>query len=360
LNRWAAIARFGGIGDNLVAGSPFRALKRLGYMTEMITSEPNHIVFHNNPYIDKLSVHDTKRDFPQDSLENAKFFLSRSREYDLFAHLSHSMEGIHAFFPIQTQYYWPVEYRRKLGGGSYLETAHDIVGVAHDFGPLYFPTDEELEYARQTKRKVGERFICWVLSGSRIDKVYPYTALVITRILKELKVPVVMIGAGEKEFSMAKAVDEHVQIQNTGNAGLHLALTATLSETGGEHNWPLRRTLAMAFVSDLVVSPDTGPAWAVAMEPVPKIILHSHASVENICKHWRNTTSLHADVNKVPCWPCHRLHDSPDTCVPNKENNGAACISDISVESLFEAVKARLAEPQSNVVQFRATGSSDQ
>lgn len=353
MNRWACICRFGGIGDNLVAASPMRALKRLGYMTEMLSGDPNHVVLLNNPYIDKLSIKVPKRDIPQDANESARWFNARAHEYDIFAHLSHSMEGRHAVFPIMTAYWWPEEYRRKLCAGSYLETAHDIVGVPHDFGPLYFPTEQELDHARETKKKIGERFIAWVICGSRIDKVYPYSAMIISRILKELRVPVVMIGGGEKEFSIAQAINEHVKIQNSGDEGLHVALTAPLSESGGLHNWPIRRSLALTFVSDLVVSPDTGPAWAVAMEPVPKIITHSHASVENICKHWINTTSLHADAQRVPCWPCHRLHDTPEFCVENKEKNGAACISDISVEVLFETVKQRLSEQDSNVVQFR-------
>jgi hypothetical protein len=65
----------------------------------------------------------------------------------------------------------------------------------------------------------------------------------------------------------------------------------------------------------------------------------SHASAENITKHWVNTVTLHADPDRVPCWPCHRLHNDPSTCKSNKEDNGAACISDISVERLFQAVK---------------------
>jgi ADP-heptose:LPS heptosyltransferase len=355
LNRWAAICRFGGIGDNLVAGSPLRALKRMGYMTEMITGSPNQIVFLNNPYIDKLSNKNVDDDLPKgDKLENAKWFISRSKEYDVFAHLSHSMEGRHAFFSNMTQYWWPVEYRRKLGAGSYLETAHEILGVPFDFGPLYFPTEEELDHARQTKKKIGDRFISWVICGSRIDKVYPYCSLVITRILKELKVPVVLMGAGEKERGMALTIQEHVKLQNSSLEGFHVAVTAEGTEAGGDHNWPLRRSLAMAFVSDLVVSPDTGPAWAVAMELVPKIMLLSHASAENITKHWINTTSLYADVNRVPCWPCHRLIDEPWQCVPNKDNNGAACISDITVERLFETIKMQLAKRETNVIQFKA------
>jgi hypothetical protein len=67
-------------------------------------------------------------------------------------------------------------------------------------------------------------------------------------------------------------------------------------------------------------------------------VMVSHASVENITKHWVNTTTLHADPNRVPCWPCHRLHDDPSTCVVNKEENGAACISDVSVENLVRTV----------------------
>ena len=68
---------------------------------------------------------------------------------------------------------------------------------------------------------------------------------------------------------------------------------------------------------------------------MPKIVMVSHASAENITKHWVNTTTLHADPDRVPCFPCHRLHNSIDTCTPNKDGgHAAACISDISVETI--------------------------
>jgi hypothetical protein len=72
---------------------------------------------------------------------------------------------------------------------------------------------------------------------------------------------------------------------------------------------------------------------------VPKILLHSHASVENIAKHWINTVSLHADPVRVDCWPCHRLHDDKSTCRMNALDNGAACISDIPPADIVAAVK---------------------
>jgi hypothetical protein len=92
-------------------------------------------------------------------------------------------------------------------------------------------------------------------------------------------------------------------------------------------------------MSDCVVTPDTGIGWAVAMEQMPKVALMSHASDENITKHWVNTTTLCADQNRVPCWPCHRLHDDITTCMPSKDNpQASACMADISVQQIVDAV----------------------
>jgi hypothetical protein len=98
---------------------------------------------------------------------------------------------------------------------------------------------------------------------------------------------------------------------------------------------------------DLVISPDTGAAWAVAFEPTPKIIMVSHASVENITRHHVNTIALSADPDRVGCSPCHRLHSDPSTCVPNKDGNGPACLSDLSVELIVTAAKAALGDGSS-------------
>lgn len=337
---WAAIARLGGIGDNLIAGSPLRALKRMGYQTEMITSPPFHTVYHHNPYIDKLTVKVPERDLPQnDQLAWQKWFEARAQEYEIFAHLSHSCEVRHACFPGSTMFYWPAEYRRAQLGGSYLETAHDIVGAPHDFGPLYFVSEEEKQEALKIKAQVGDKCIGWVICGTRLDKMYPYAALAIQRITQELKIPVIMFGSSsEKEYSSAEAIKAHVERSNGNRKLLHSAVPAT--QLPDDQKPTIRTALALLHQCDLVVAPDTGPAWAVAMEQLPKVIKVSHASAENITKHWVNTTTLHADPDRVPCWPCHRLHDKPDTCVANKEGNGAACISDIGVDRLLAAVDA--------------------
>jgi ADP-heptose:LPS heptosyltransferase len=351
-NRWAAVARLGGIGDNLIAASTLRPLKRMGYMTEVITSELSHVVFLNNPYVDKLSIKGEK-DIPGGA-EWQKWFVSRANEYDIFAHLSHTCEVRHALTPDQTAFWWSPEYRRKLCAGSYLETVHDIVGVPYEFGPLFFPTDDEKDRAAKTRETIGGRYLTWVLSGSRIDKVYPYAAMAICRIIKEFDIPVVMVGGGGRQFEYAKQVESDVKRTNSSLKGLHLALTPDGADSGGHQDWPIRRSLTQVLASDLVITPDTGVAWAAAMESMPKIVMVSHASAENITKHWINTTTLRADRNNVPCWPCHRLHSDISTCTPNKDGgNAAACISDISVDTIMENVE-RLWNVADNVVPLRA------
>ena len=337
---WAGICRLGGVGDNLIAASVLRPLKKLGYMVEVIsTTKDTHTVYLNNPFIDKLSLKDDG-DIPGGA-DWQKWFVKRAGEYDLFVNLSHSCEYRHALFQDSTAFWWPQEYRRKLCAGSYLETVHDIAGVAHDFGPLFFPTEEEYERAERTRdEQIGGRYLTWVISGSRIDKIYPYAAMAIGRIIKELNIPVMMVGVGGKQFDMAKQMMDHIIRQNSSKDMLHLALSPDNADPGGDKSWTIRRSLTQALVSDLVVTPDTGVAWAVAMEAMPKIVTVSHSSVENITKHWVNTTTLHADPNNVPCWPCHRLHNDITTCSPNSDGgHAAACISDISVEAILQNVE---------------------
>lgn len=335
---WACVARFGGVGDNLIAASVLRPLKRLGYAVEVVTTDKDtSSVYRNNPFIDKLSLKQDG-DIPGGK-DWQKWFVGRAKEYDLLVNLSHSCEARHALFTDSTQFWWPEDYRRQLCAGSYLETVHDIAGVPHIFGPLFFPTEEERERAQQTKEKIGGPYVAWAISGSRIDKIYPYAAMAIGRIIKELNMPVVMIGVGDKQADMAKQMMEHVIRQNGARDMLHLALSPAAADPGGHQDWSIRRSLTQALAADIVVTPDTGVAWAVAMESMPKVMLLSHASQENITKHWVNTKTLHADPVTVPCWPCHRLHDDIATCTPNKDGgHAAACISDITVETIVEEV----------------------
>ena len=343
---WAGVARYGGVGDNLIASSVLAPLRKKYGRLEVITQWPHHVIFENNPYIDKLSVH-KPGEIPGDTLEAwNRWHRVRGKEYDFFQNLSHTVEVLKAFLPAQSFFDFPAAWRREYCAGSYVEATARVCGVdPAECEPRFFPTDEEHVLAQQTfADQIGRRpIIGWVLSGSRVDKIHPAGTLIVARLIAELGAQVVLFGAPGRDYEMAVRIQEHVQRQNGSTDGLH-AMCDDLQAgmTFENQKFPIRRILTQLRYCDLVISPDTGPAWAVAMEDVPKLIMVSHASAENITDGWRNTSTLHADPARVPCWPCHQLHDSLDTCTPDETKQAAACISSISVSAVLEQARRAL------------------
>jgi FkbM family methyltransferase len=336
---WACVVRLGAVGDNLIASSVLPYLREQHGKMEVICADPYHVIFENNPHIDKLTV--KKQGTPGgDGMAFQNYWLDRADDYEFFVHLSHTCEGLRAIAASQTAFYWPAEARRKLFGQSYLETVGDIAGVPYDrLAPDFYPTESEIENAQEIKRSIGGRYIAWVLSGSRWDKLWPHTMVAIARIIKEFRWPVIMTGVPGKDHELAVLIVEHVRKANGEIDGLHLAMSTDAANPA----WPIRRVLTQVQQADVVVTPDTGPAWAVAMHDMPKIVMLGHAGLDSITKHWRNTITLHADPAEVPCWPCHLLHDSKESCQRvsgSTDGVGAQCISNIGVESLMGAIRA--------------------
>lgn len=340
-NSWASIARFGGLGDNLIASSVLPGLKKRHGNVEVITSDHYGSIFENNPYIDKLSIRKDGDPVWGDGHSWHAWFDSRSKEYAFFANLSHSCEATGVFLKIQTQFWWSHEVRRKLCSKPYLEIVHDVCGIPYDeIAPDFYPSEEEKAQADETTKGIGERFIAWTMSGSRLDKVHPEADTIVARLIKETNTPVVLLGGPGRDFEFAKAIEKEVKKRNRSTDGLHLALSADAEKP----NWPPRRICTQIQRAAIVVGPDTGPMWAVSMHAMPKILLASHAGPKNITAYWKNTTTLAADPLRVPCFPCHRLHDDYTTCTPNESRSGAACISDISADLVVQTVKDQLKE----------------
>lgn len=341
---WCLVARLGGIGDNLMASSILPLLAET-HNVEVMAQAPQHVLFENNPHVSKLTVRKAG-DLPADGNQWQAWFAHRGAEYDKWIHLSHSCETMLALVPGQTQFYWPAAWRRRWCGVNYLEFIHDIAGVRHEFNPRFYPTEEEVQHAANTLAKVrgagGYHFVVGIaLAGSRLDKIWPYLPLLVAKLVRELHVAVVMFGA-EGEARIAKHVQDFVFEFNGSYDGIH----AAISPDPDKPTWPIRRSLATLQQCDLVITPDTGLAWGVAMEAMPKIMLLSHASPENITKHWVNTLTLHAHQPRVDCWPCHQLHDVVDTCRKAENANASACIADIGHEEVLIAARAALEEQQ--------------
>lgn len=271
---WACVSRMGGFGDNLIASSVFPGLKKRYGHLEVLTSALMGDLYKNNPYIDKLSIYPDKVILPAGEPSWINVNDLRMKEYKFFADLSHSCEVTGVFFPNQMQFHWPAKMRRQLCSKSYLEIVHDICDIPYDeIAPNFFPTAEEMDKARETKATIGPKVVGWVMSGSRIDKTHPEADLAITRIIRDLKLPVVLFGAPGKDHELAKLIMSEVK-KRTGSFGnLHLAM----SPVAENPSWPPRRICSQLHTCDLVIGPDTGPMWSVAMRDMPKVLLASHA-----------------------------------------------------------------------------------
>jgi ADP-heptose:LPS heptosyltransferase len=101
--KWCCVVRPGAIGDDLMATSVLPLLAR-DYKIEVITQAPHHVIFENNPYVDKLVVKDPES-LPKDPVAWQEWFVERGKEVDKLVDLTNSCETELAYFPIQKQFY---------------------------------------------------------------------------------------------------------------------------------------------------------------------------------------------------------------------------------------------------------------
>lgn len=325
------VARLGVIGDQLVASSILPGLKAQGYHVTFMAYRPYSAIHQHNPHIDVLRELDQDAFGPKPA-DFMEFFKRIGASYDRVIHLSESVERTCVFFEDQVQFWWDDTARRALANVSYLERTHDLAGVPHVFSPQFFPTDEEIAWAEEMVAGWGAAPLIGVCcAGSNLDKVWPKMPQAIARLLAAFpKGRVVLFGGTvPRDREIVEAVLKLVH--DTVPDG-----TARIKHTTG---WSIRQALTMVGRLDFLIGPDTGLMWAASMnERIRKVVLLSHASPTNITKHWRNTATLHADPQEVPCWPCHRLHRVPETCRVQKDTGAAACIASISPETLLRSV----------------------
>ena len=324
------VCRFGAIGDQIVASSILPGLQKQGYhVTYMSTPDAQQVLLHD-PHIDEWWIQE--KDFvPNQQL--GPYWASVAERFDRVINLSESIEGALLTLPGRLTHDYPLEVRQKLYAGvNYLERTHDIAGVPYDFEAKFYPTVTELDWALKERAKADPGaavLIC--LHGSSVHKVYPWSHF-LARWLTEKGVHVWLSGDNR----------EGLQLQN----GVMAALEKDGIDLSKIHpvcgKWKIREALTFAQVVDCAVGPETGVMNAVGLSTVPKVIMLSHSSHENLTKHWRNTVVVMPDVSRCSCYPCLRLHYSWDHCVRNEKTGAAQCASSLAPELIFELVMKRL------------------
>lgn len=307
-----AVIRYGAFGDLIMTSSIFPLLKKQGYHVTLYTTPRGLEVVQDDPHIDAVILQDTDQ-VPNENLFD--FWGNEEKKYDRFINLSESVEGTLLTQPARIGAKWPINLRRKLFNKNYLEFTHDIADLPHVFAPKFYPTQKEADWARRESSKMG-KFILYSLSGSSIHKAWPHMDALLARLMMHTDYKVALTGS-----DMDKILEEGWENE------------PRVFKRAGV--WTIRETMALLPHADLVIGAETGVLNAASMLPVPKICTLSHSSVENLTKHWKNTTSL------VPrgthCYPCHMMHYDWSSCT--KGPIGVAlCQENIGIEDMWDAV----------------------
>ena len=324
------VVRYGGFGDSIQASNILPELKRQGYHVTFMTTPRGHEILEHDPHIDEFLLQDTDQ-VPNHEL--AAYWHVQSKLFDKWIQLSESVEGALLAFPGRANHGWPQAMRHRLMNHNYLEFTADLAELPYRSEAKFYATAQERTLAKEFlagikntlagKLKMMQvappRFhILWCLSGSSRHKFYPHQDDVIANVLQAMPMATIIFSGDMACKLLERGWENEPRVRMT----------------SGEMG--IRDTLALAQHVDCVVGPETGVLNAVAFEVVPKVVMLSHSSAENLTKHWTNTVTL--EPQGTACYPCHRLHFGMEFCHEDATTGAAMCQKNIAPRMVFEAI----------------------
>jgi len=304
----AAVMRLGALGDALWASSIVAHLHEKGYEVSVYTGNAGMEVLKHDPHIDEL-IHVPDGKIPLGELHG--YAQLEALKYDRFIQLLESVENNLLADPRSHRYFWPKEVRHATMNGNYLEFIHDLAGLPHDFRQRFYPTLAELAWAADWRREI-KQLVVLATAGSATHKWWPYWEQLAHEMLREFpQMHIVALG------------DEHGESWPN-SPRMH---TPKLD---------IRKAMTLAGRADMVIGVETGITNSVAFETMPKVVLLSHSTEENLTKHWENTVAL---SGQVPCYPCHRMHVGWTHCHQDQRNKAAMCKSAIPMGEVLHQVR---------------------
>jgi ADP-heptose:LPS heptosyltransferase len=289
------VVRYGAFGDAIIISPLLRKLKEDGYHVTLNINPYCREVFNFNPHIDNLVVQE-KDSIPNGALDG--YWRFWATQYDRYINLSESLEGDLLIVEGRREFFTTKSWRHEKCNKNY----YDYVFTRAGYGPETFGQIGEMHFSTAEERKAKEFFrdledkfvILWALNGSSHHKVYPLMEGVLTEWFKD-HLDSRAITTGDY---MARLLEfEHPQ----------------LIEKAGK--WKIRESLLATKYANLVIGPETAITNASGCYDTPKIVLLSHSTKENLTKYFKNDYSLEPDVERAPCYPCHMLHYTRESCV---------------------------------------------
>lgn len=303
----ACVYRISAIGDACQVASVFPGLKEQGYHVTFVTSPKGAEVCRHDPYIDEIVVQSADFGPPERIVQ---FWQTYEERFDKFINLGNTVEHTLLLKPKNIHYYWPQETLHRLCNHNYMDVTHEVAGVPKKLRQRFYPTAEET--GRIMGWRMDKKRLCVVAPvGSGINKRWPHVIAFCDAMLgADPDMHIAVVGQLEPSY-----LPEHERLHP-------LAVS-----------WPVRDVLTLALHADIVIGEETGVLNAVACEAMPKIVLLSHSSDENLTRDWTNTIGL--EPRKTPCFPCHRMHAEWDYCRRVPELDAALCQANHSPDEVL-------------------------
>lgn len=305
------IVRPGAYGDALWGGCVAAAFKRRGYDVTLYTGPVGREVLRADPNIDRIV---TMPNGMLDDDEMILYFLWESRKYTQWCNLIGVVEGRLLPHPNELHYYWPQAMRHAHSNRNYYEAMFEMAGLPLEVDQRFYPAAEERVWAQKNRRDLFDGPLVVVApTGSGGPKTWPHTQRFM-ELMAAQGIYTVVLGELRQE------------IEPPEKYGVVMG-----------KDLPIRMAMALAQEADCVVGIESAIVNAVASCDVPKVVMLSHSSAENLTKYWCNTVAM--EPAGIGCYPCHRLHRAFEFCTKDSVTGWAACQAAISADLIADAVR---------------------
>jgi len=314
------------LGDIVITTPLVRYLHEQGWEIYYNASEEGAEILKHSPRIAKILIH--KRDsVSHDKLHDHWKKIKEENEIDRMFNLTESIEVQIVLHPSQPMYMMPKQERLKRCSKDEYEytferlrikpytEVEDRCDYPYEWKKEYFDLSPELHFLPDEEkkmegfmRKYQDNFkIYHPVSGSGLNKIYPYWQYVLDDVFKVHK-DIVLITVGDP---ICELID----------CSYELTSPYVVPMSG---KWSIRESMLASKYCDLVIGTDTGMMHAAGAWDIPKILLLGHNDANTISRHFKGEViPIQSTVN---CSPCHKLIYNSQVLCPRYEPLGAGCI----------------------------------
>lgn len=308
------LVRLGAHGDALWVSAVLPYLKEQGYHITLYTQRQGEAALRHDPHIDRIICQ------PDEIFGNAldagmvqsAYWLHEEKKYDRFINLVGVVERGTLAHLTDFAFYFSKEQRDRLMNRNYMEAVFEWCGVPFDpnHRVRFYPSPEEWEWAANYAGELDGPLVLINPAGSTWPKFWPHAERLM-ELLDAQGINSVLVG------------DLRGKRYKAPPRGRVLGMDVDI-----------RKVFTLARFAAVVVGTESAIVNSVSHEECAKIVFLSHSSEENLTKYWKNTVSFSPVA--LPCYPCHRIHMTPDYCTLTKSGN-AACQEAATPELVAQA-----------------------